>query len=114
MNSWLRSWFSPRPATPAPRRPVRRDLGVEILEGRIAPAGVLAVGSAGYVELFHDADNNGIPDGAPYVTLAGGEHAAVGHFTNGGNLQVAVAHGNGSSVVKIYTLDGNDAPTGKV
>jgi hypothetical protein len=100
MMSWLRSWFSSRPATPAPRRPVRRVQEIELLEGRVAPAGVLAVGSGGYVQLFHDSNNHGIPDGAAYATLSGGDHVAVGHFTSVTTLQVAVAHGSGSPVVK--------------
>jgi hypothetical protein len=114
MISWLRSWFSPSLATPAPHRPVRRVLELEALESRIAPAGVLAVGSGGYVELFHDPNNYGIPSGVPYATLAGGEHAAIGHFTSASTLQVAVAHGAGSSIVKIYQLDANENPNGQV
>ncbi len=115
MITWLRSLFSSHPATPStPPSPVRPFAGIEVLEDRAVPAGVLAISSAGYVELFHDPNNNGMPTGVPYAILGGGEHVAVGHFTSTATLQVAVGHAAGSSVVSIYQLDANDFPTGKV
>jgi hypothetical protein len=94
---------------------MRGSFGIERLENRIAPAGVLAVGSHGPVDevkLFHDSNNDGTPDPTPYATLAGGCRAAIGHFTSTSTLQVAVADNKGLPIVKIYQLDANDMPTG--
>ena len=123
MLSWLRSWFAPvRRAT---RRPARRVLEVETLEDRTVPAGVLAVGTgAGYapfVMLYHDSNNDGVPDAAPYYGLpvltpyfTGGVHVAVGHFTSTSTLQVAVAAGPGGAPrLQLFKLDINDVPTGQ-
>jgi hypothetical protein len=122
MMSWLHSWFSPaRHASP---RPARRVLGVEALEGRVVPAGVVAVGTgAGYapfVMLYHDSNNDGIPDASPYAAFPvltpyfqGGVRVAVGHFTSTSTLDVAVAAGPGGiPLVQVFHLDANDVPTG--
>src|SRR5262245_15128898 len=102
MMSWLRSWFSPdAPATP---RPARRVLEVEVLEGRVVPAGVVAVGTgqgyAPFVQLYHDSNNDGVPDALPYSSFPvlapyfkGGVRVAVGHFTSTATLDVVVAAG---------------------
>ena len=122
MKSWLRSLFSSAPQ--ATHRPVRRMLEVERLESRTVPAGVLAIGSgtgvAPQVALFHDTNNDGVPDGAAYATFPvlapafrGGVRVAVGNFVGNSNLEVAVAAGpGGAPLVQIFQLNGADVPTG--
>jgi hypothetical protein len=122
MVSLLRSFFSPvrRPA----RGPARRLLEVERLEDRVVPAGIIAVGSgagaAPQVALFHDTNNDGVPDGAPYAVFPvlspsyhGGVRVAVGHFTSTTTFQVAVAAGPGAPpIVQVFPLASDDVPTG--
>ena len=103
---------------------LRRTLEFERLEDRTVPAGVLAVGSgagvAPQVLLFHDSNNDGVPDGGPYAAMSvlsanfrGGVRVAVGHFTGGSNLQLVVAAGpGGTPLVQVFQLDSNDLPTG--
>src|SRR5436309_12357682 len=121
MMSWLRSWCSPAPR--AARRPSRPTLRVEPLEGRVVPAGVLAFGTGagvpGRVALFHDQNNDGVPDGSAYATLAvfgsftGGVRVAVGDFVGDSHLEVAVASGPGTAArVILFPLDASDVPTG--
>src|SRR5262249_33591304 len=105
-------------------RRLRRTLEFERLEDRTVPAGVLAVGSgagvAPEVVLFHDTNNDGVPDGAPYAAMSvlsanfrGGVRVAVGHFTDVSNLQLVVAAGpGGTPLVQVFQLDSNDMPTG--
>src|SRR5438874_1163062 len=104
MMSWLHSWFSHVQQTR--RGPTRRVLGIEQLDERVVPAGVIAVGAGpgggGLVALFHDSNNDGIPDSTPYAVLPaldpGSTRAvrvAVGHFTSTSTLQLAVAAGPG-------------------
>jgi hypothetical protein len=120
MISWLRSRFSPvRQAT---RRLARPVLNVERLDDRLAPAGVVAVGSGAgsgpIVALYHDTNSDGNPDGTPYATFSvltpyfkGGVRVAVGHFTAAATFQVAVAGGRGGPPrVQIFQLDANDLP----
>jgi hypothetical protein len=88
------------------------------------PAGVLAIGSgagaAPRVALFHDTNNDGVPDGAAYAimpvltpSLRGGVRVAVGHFTNAVNLQLVVAAGHGGApLVQVFQLNASDVPTG--
>src|SRR5215475_191616 len=102
---------------------LRSALEIERLEDRTVPAGVLAVGSgagvAPQVALFHDSNNDGVPDGAPYAAMSvlsanfrGGVRVAVGHFTNASNLQLVVAAGpGGTPLVQVFQLDSNDLPT---
>jgi hypothetical protein len=121
MMSWLRSWFPPVQPTNRPR--ARRFLEFERLEGRLVPAGVLAVGSgagvSGRVALFHDTNNDGVPDGAPYASFAvfgpgfhGGVRVAVGNFVGDANLELVVASGPGMpSRVLVFRLNASDLPT---
>jgi len=102
-------------------------LEFERLEERTVPAGVIAVGSgagvAPRVALFHDSNNDGIPNGSPFAvfpvlrsTFRGGARVAVGHFTSSTALQLAVAAGPGNTpMVQIFQLDtATDVPTGEV
>lgn len=87
------------------------------------PAGVLAVGSGagvpGLVALFHDTNNDGIPDGAPYASFPvfgsgfhGGVRVAVGNFVGDANLELVVASGPGMpSRVIVFRLNASDVPT---
>jgi hypothetical protein len=120
MMSWLCSLFSPaRRTTGGP--PCR--LQVEQLEGRVVPAGVIAVGTGagvpGRVALFHDSNNDGVPDGSAYDTFSvfgprftGGVRVAVGNFVGDSNLELAVAAGPGGGSVLLFHLDATDTPTG--
>lgn len=121
--SWLRHHRSFAAIATSPR--ARRPLRVERLESRWVPAGVLAVGSGPglgpLVALYHDSNNDGIPDPTPYAVFAaltpyfhGGVHVAVGHFTSATTLDVAVAAGAGGAPrVQIFHLDINDLPVGR-
>jgi hypothetical protein len=122
MISWLRNCFSRVPhASP---RSARSVLDVEVLEGRVVPAGVLAVGTgAGYapfVLLYHDSNNDGVPDAAPYAGFpvlrpyfTGGVQVAVGHFTSNTTLDVVVAAGpGGPPLIQVFHLNASDVPTG--
>jgi len=119
MMSWLRSLFSrARRTTGGPSCRLR----VEQLEGRVVPAGVIAVGSGagvtGRVALFHDSNNDGVPDGFSYATFnvfgdfTGGVRVAVGDFVGDSNLELAAATGPGAGRLLIFHLDANGAPTG--
>jgi hypothetical protein len=96
-----------------------------MLESRLTPAGVVVVGSGSgtgpLVALYHDSNNDGIPDPTPYAVFTaltpyfhGGVRIAVGHFTSTTTLDVAVAAGPGGAPrVQIFHLDANDLPTGQ-
>jgi hypothetical protein len=120
MLSWLAARFSFASVQPNKTR----RLVVEQLEDRVVPAGVIAVGSGPgvppVVALFHDTNNDGVPDGAPYAQFSvldpgflGGVRVAVGNFIGNANLEVAVAAGPGGGPrVQIFQLDATDMPTG--
>src|SRR4051794_18523962 len=106
MRSWFKNLFSTPPVQRQTRQSARRVLQVEQLERRDTPAGVLAIGTGAGAEpvvaLFHDTNNDGIPDGSPYAQFAvlspgflGGVRVAVGNFVGDSNLEVAVAAGAG-------------------
>jgi hypothetical protein len=125
MNVQLHKLFSS--VKPASQKSTCRGLRFERLERREVPAGLVAVGigpgPGPVVALYHDTNNDGVPDGAPIETIPvlnpsfkGGVHVAVGHFTSTVNFQLAVAGGSGGSrsspTVQIFQLDANDLPTG--
>src|SRR5262245_10160877 len=125
MFSWLRRAVSAAPRSSP--RPARRMLEFERLEERTVPAGVIAVGTgagvAPLVALFHDTNNDGVPDSAAFAvfpvltpTFRGGVRVAVGHFTSASALQLVVAAGPGNRpMVQIFQLDAaTDVPTGEV
>lgn len=124
MFSWLRKAVSSTPRSSP--RPARRMLEFERLEERTVPAGVIAVGTgagvAPLVALFHDTNNDGVPDSAafavfPVLTPAfrGGVRVAVGHFTGTTTLQLVVAAGPGNApMVQVFQLNASDVPTGEV
>jgi hypothetical protein len=107
---------------------MRCILQVEQLETRLVPAGVIAIGSGPgvppVVELFHDTNNDGVPDGGPFPVpyasipvmdpgFRGGVRVAVGNFTGDSKLELAVVAGPGGGPrVQIFKLDANDVPTG--
>ncbi|HEY2827599.1 MAG TPA: hypothetical protein VGJ04_08375, partial [Pirellulales bacterium] len=124
MNVQLRNLF--RSVKPASQKSTRRDLRFERLEHREVPAGLLAVGvispgTGPVVALYHDTNDDTVPDSAPIATFPvlnpsfkGSIHVAVGHFTDTVNMQLAVAGGSGGSnsspTIQIFKLDANDVP----
>ena len=125
MNVRIRNLF--RSAKPASQKTTRRGLRFERLERREVPAGLLAVGidpgTGPLVALYHDTNNDGAPDSAPFATIPvlnpsfkGSVHVAVGHFTSTVNQQLAVAGGSdgahSSPTVQIFQLNASDMPVG--
>jgi hypothetical protein len=112
-----------RPCRPSPTRR-RVILRLERLEERAVPAGLLAVasdaGTTPAVALYHDSNNDGIPDASPFAVIPvldagfrGGVRVAVGNFIGDANRELVVGAGPGGGPrLELFQLDANDMPTG--